>query len=382
MATAVLGLASMKAGAQGMAVNTTGATADASAVFDASSTSQGMLIPRMTNAQMTAISSPATGLLVYCTNCSPIGFYFYNGSWVSLSSSAGTASGDLTGSYPNPTIAATSGTGTNVVNAINASTSVIHAANLGTGSSITTKFLRGDNTWQTTGGGSGTVTSVSSGTLTSGTTAYTDTLYHSVVINATTTPAIFYVLNNASAYSVWTNNTSAPAIPRYGKVNPLALYAPGGGTPSSSTFYRGDGSWQSISTPNPDCIGSKIGIGAVSAAYSALFGLATSTVNSNTATTLMPRDGTLANFYAYVTGNIVGSGSNSVTGTVYVNGVATALSVTFSISSVSTANQFLTTAQDVAHTVSISAGDQVYIQWSQSLTSGGTPNIAYTFTYQ
>lgn len=42
---------------------------DASAIIDASSTAKGFLPPRMTNAQKGAIASPATGLTVYCTDC-------------------------------------------------------------------------------------------------------------------------------------------------------------------------------------------------------------------------------------------------------------------------------------------------------------------------
>lgn len=71
--------------AQGMAVNATGATANSSAMLDVASTTQGMLVPRMTSAQRTAISTPATGLLVYQTD-GTAGFYFYNSSaWTSLS---------------------------------------------------------------------------------------------------------------------------------------------------------------------------------------------------------------------------------------------------------------------------------------------------------
>lgn len=56
---------------------------DASSVLDVSSTTQGMLTPRMTSAQISAISSPATGLLVFDTTLNA--FYFYNStSWVSL----------------------------------------------------------------------------------------------------------------------------------------------------------------------------------------------------------------------------------------------------------------------------------------------------------
>ena len=71
-----------QASAQGVAFNASGAAADASAMVDVSSTSKGMLIPRMTNAQINAISSPATGLMVYQTDGTP-GFYYYNGSsWI------------------------------------------------------------------------------------------------------------------------------------------------------------------------------------------------------------------------------------------------------------------------------------------------------------
>ena len=60
---------------------------DASAALDITSTSGGLLIPRMTNTQRDAISSPATGLMVYQTD-GTVGFYYYDGSsWSSVTSS-------------------------------------------------------------------------------------------------------------------------------------------------------------------------------------------------------------------------------------------------------------------------------------------------------
>ena len=65
--------------AQGVSFNTTGAAADASAMLDVASTSKGVLVPRMTGAQKWAISSPATGLMIFQTD-STAGFYYYSGS--------------------------------------------------------------------------------------------------------------------------------------------------------------------------------------------------------------------------------------------------------------------------------------------------------------
>jgi hypothetical protein len=45
--------------------------ASSSAILEASSTTQGFLPPRMTYAQREAITSPATGLVIFCTNCGP-----------------------------------------------------------------------------------------------------------------------------------------------------------------------------------------------------------------------------------------------------------------------------------------------------------------------
>jgi len=76
--------------AQGVAINEIGATHDASAVLDVTSTTKGLLIPRMTATQLAAISSPATGLLVYQTD-GTTGFYYNAGTsgtpnWLQLSS--------------------------------------------------------------------------------------------------------------------------------------------------------------------------------------------------------------------------------------------------------------------------------------------------------
>ncbi|MCP3999384.1 MAG: hypothetical protein GY727_00520, partial [Gammaproteobacteria bacterium] len=65
-------------------INTDGSSPDTSAMLDVKSTDKGMLVPRMTSAQRIAISSPATGLLVFDETTG--GFWFYNGSiWEDLS---------------------------------------------------------------------------------------------------------------------------------------------------------------------------------------------------------------------------------------------------------------------------------------------------------
>lgn len=48
-----------------------------SAALDISSTSKGFLPPRMTETQMNNITTPAIGLIVYCTDCTPEGLKIY-----------------------------------------------------------------------------------------------------------------------------------------------------------------------------------------------------------------------------------------------------------------------------------------------------------------
>ena len=172
LALLVLITGALRAGAQGLAVNTSGSSANASAMLDVTSTTKGVLVPRMTNAQRNAISSPATGLLIFQTDGTP-GFYYYDGS-------AWTAVG---------------------------------------------------------GGGSGTVTSVSAGSL--------SPLFTTSVATGTSTPAITYSLTAAAAFSVLTNSTNTTGVPVYGKVVPAAMFATSGAA-TSSNFYRGDGVWSAV----------------------------------------------------------------------------------------------------------------------------------------
>lgn len=66
-------------------------TPNASSVLDITSTTQGMLTPRMTTTQRNAITTPADGLLVYDTDLKA--FYFYSSgtaAWVPINSGVGT----------------------------------------------------------------------------------------------------------------------------------------------------------------------------------------------------------------------------------------------------------------------------------------------------
>jgi uncharacterized protein (TIGR02145 family) len=80
-------LTSFVASAQSIEINPNGGT-NASAILDLKSTTKGFLLPRMTNAQMRDIPSPAQGLLAFCTDCGTNGdYYFYKGTdWVALGS--------------------------------------------------------------------------------------------------------------------------------------------------------------------------------------------------------------------------------------------------------------------------------------------------------
>lgn len=74
------------------------ATPHASAQLDITSTVRGLLMPRMTAAQRTAIATPAEGLLVFQTDA-PEGAYLYiSGSWTQISTGLG--SGSQAGNTP------------------------------------------------------------------------------------------------------------------------------------------------------------------------------------------------------------------------------------------------------------------------------------------
>ncbi len=81
----------------GQSVGINNSTPDASSILDIKSTTKGLLIPRMTTAQRTAIAAPAKGLLVF--DISTNSLWFHNGtSWNAFSSGSSTNYWTLSGS--------------------------------------------------------------------------------------------------------------------------------------------------------------------------------------------------------------------------------------------------------------------------------------------
>lgn len=89
--------------AQNMSINNNGAAPDSSAMLDVSSTSKGVLFPRMTQTQRNAIAGPAHGLMVYQTDNSE-GLYVYDTastSWIKVLLATDTTANNLAGVLAN-----------------------------------------------------------------------------------------------------------------------------------------------------------------------------------------------------------------------------------------------------------------------------------------
>jgi hypothetical protein len=90
--TIIILAASLNASSQ-VSINNQNAAPHSSAMLDISSDNRGLLIPRMTDSAKQAISSPATGLMIYQTN-NNAGFYYFNGSaWTPVTSGVGNSGG-------------------------------------------------------------------------------------------------------------------------------------------------------------------------------------------------------------------------------------------------------------------------------------------------
>lgn len=93
----------MRTYAQSVSISSNAAVPDASSMLDISSTTKGLLIPRMTEAQRTSITNPALGLMVYQTDAGTYGIgYYINGAsgshnWTRVVTSTSGKAWDLLG---------------------------------------------------------------------------------------------------------------------------------------------------------------------------------------------------------------------------------------------------------------------------------------------
>lgn len=88
---------SIVATAQSVGINTDGSTANTSAILDVKSTTKGFLPPRMTTTQRDAITSLATGLTLFCTDCGDNGELqvYVTSAWTKVGVAPGTAQGQM-----------------------------------------------------------------------------------------------------------------------------------------------------------------------------------------------------------------------------------------------------------------------------------------------
>lgn len=185
---------SVNAFSQSIGINADGTAPAGCAIIDVSATNKGFLLPRMTLAQRTAISSPVAGLMVFCTNCGTAGeLQVYNGTiWTNV------AGGNASASKPDaPTIG--------IATAGQAKATVTFTKPSSNGGSTITSYTATSSP----GGITGTLAQSESGTIT--VTGLTAGIAYTFTVTAT----------NASA--------TGPASAASNSVTPIAVIADGSG---------------------------------------------------------------------------------------------------------------------------------------------------------
>jgi hypothetical protein len=227
-------------------------SADNSSMLDVSSTTKGMLTPRMTATQRAEISTPATGLIVYQTD-GTAGFYYYTGSaWVILLNSENAlnansiTSGTLaianggTGATSASAVRTNLGLGTlatastvstneitdGTITGTDIANSSITVGKLSTssGTASSSTYLRGDGTWSGVSGGSyslnnstGNAVSVALSTAISDVSSFSLSTNGIVTItaymgtNVAAGKQIFITDNSNNIYAMFSNGSSSSA---------------------------------------------------------------------------------------------------------------------------------------------------------------------------
>jgi uncharacterized protein (TIGR02145 family) len=174
-------------------------TPHASAALDITSTTSGFLPPRMTEAQRNVISTPAAGLMVYCTDCGDNGEpqYFNGIAWVNMIGGAAAAGS---------TVADAPGIGTAVASSSPGQAVVPFTAPASNGGSAITSYTATSSP----GGVTGTLSQSGSGSITvTGLTNGTSYTFTVTATNGIGTSLASTVSNSVTPLSTVVVNTTA-----------------------------------------------------------------------------------------------------------------------------------------------------------------------------
>ena len=318
-----MALATLTAWAQtDLKVGTTPGSISPSAVLEAASTTKGFLMPRMTTAQMNAISSPANGLQIYNTTDSCI-YIYRNSAWLSTCSPTYAMAWGLLGN---------SGTtaGTNFVGTTDAQDLVFKRNNteglrLSSGKTINTGDLTVSN--RLIAGNMGTLDSLSLINAVGTQTSYTNNV-HGLRADFTVTPPSGYLYSTFGGYNKLTIKGTNGGNYHVGSLGYISnentgtvpVVAGAGGTifhNSVGTIAGTYGLQSSIYNNSTGTITNAYGT------YSQIYNLSTGTITNaygNYITPFVKSGGTMTNAYGLYIDNQTAATNNYG---IYVNGAST-----------------------------------------------------------